>query len=59
MEQIQVGSRNQDLGTTAAQESSSGYAIAGQLAAEAYNHYPCKSKSFSLFGSVFSIRIHT
>jgi hypothetical protein len=42
MEQIRVGSRNQDMDTTAAQGSSSGCAIVGQLAEEAYNHYPFK-----------------
>jgi len=58
MEQIRVGSRNQDMDTTAAQGSSSGCAIAGQLDEEAYNHYPFKPKSFNFFGSAFSIRIY-
>ena len=57
MEQIRVGSRNQDMDTTAAQGSSSGCAIAGQLAVEAYNHYPFKPKSFNVYRTAFSIRI--
>jgi hypothetical protein len=58
MEQIRVGSRNQDMDTTAAQGSSSGCAIAGQLAEEAYNHYPFKPKSFNFSRKAFSIRIY-
>ena len=46
------------MDTTAAQGSSSGCAIAGQLDEEAYNHYPFKPKSFNFFGSAFSIRIY-
>jgi len=58
MEQIQAGSRNQDMDTSAAQGSSSGCAIAGQLAEEAYNHYPFKPKLFSFYSTAFSIRIY-
>jgi hypothetical protein len=44
MEQIRVGSRNQDMDTTAAWGSSAECAIAGQLDEEAYNQKPSKSK---------------
>jgi len=58
MEQIRVGSRNQDMDTTAAQGSSSGCSIAGQLAEEAYNHYPFKPKLFNFYMMAFSLRIY-
>jgi len=53
MEQIRVGSRNQDKDTTAAQRSSSVCAIAGQLAEEACNHYPFKSSHLTSIGWPF------
>lgn len=53
MEQIRVGSRNQDTDTTAAQGSSSVCAIAGQLAEEAYNHYPFKPSHLTSIGWPF------
>jgi hypothetical protein len=58
MAQTRAGSRNQDMDTTAAQGSSSGYAIAGQLGEEAYNQYPFKLKSFNFYRTAISIRIY-
>lgn len=53
MEQIRVGSRNRDMDTTAALRYSSVCAIAGQLAEEAYNHYPFKPSHLTSIGRPF------